>query len=147
MSTSQVQTVSTGTDKAKLAVSVLLVVGALVWAKSGRQRKSDSQAIDCFCRCAKDIWSSEKKRLRPCGFGERWSRFEGHRQERPFGRWSRTVTLPDRVDSTEVSASFAEGVLTINLPKAEEAKPRQIVVSARRENHKGSAPSTEEARS
>jgi len=51
------------------------------------------------------------------------------RQERQFGRWARTVSLPDRVDNTQVSAQFSQGVLTITLPKAEEAKPRQIVVS------------------
>jgi HSP20 family protein len=50
------------------------------------------------------------------------------RQERPIGRWSRTVTLPDRVDSTQVSASFANGILTVSLPKAESAKPRHITV-------------------
>jgi len=52
------------------------------------------------------------------------------RQERPMGRWSRTVTLPDRVDSAEVSAAFANGILIVNLPKAESAKPRQITVTA-----------------
>jgi HSP20 family protein len=52
------------------------------------------------------------------------------RQERPVGRWSRTVTLPDRVDSAQVSASFAHGILTVQLPKAESAKPRHIVVTA-----------------
>jgi HSP20 family protein len=46
-----------------------------------------------------------------------------------MGRWSRTVTLPDRVDSGQVSASFANGILTVNLPKAESAKPRQITVT------------------
>ncbi len=51
------------------------------------------------------------------------------RQERQFGRWTRTITLPDRVNSANVSASFAHGVLTVTLPKAEEAKPRQISVS------------------
>ncbi len=51
------------------------------------------------------------------------------RQERQFGRWTRTITLPDRVNSLDVSASFAHGVLTVNLPKAEEAKPRQISVT------------------
>jgi HSP20 family protein len=51
------------------------------------------------------------------------------RQERQFGRWTRTVTLPDRVDSTKVSASFGNGVLTVTLPKAEESKPRQISVT------------------
>lgn len=52
------------------------------------------------------------------------------RQERPMGRWSRTVTLPDRVDNEQVSASFAGGILTINLPKAAEARPRHIAVTA-----------------
>jgi HSP20 family protein len=52
------------------------------------------------------------------------------RQERPFGRWTRTVTLPDRVDSTQVSASFANGILTVTIPKAESARPRHISVTA-----------------
>jgi len=51
------------------------------------------------------------------------------RQERPFGRWTRTVTLPDRVESGQVSAAFAQGVLTVTLPKAEGARPRQISVT------------------
>ncbi len=51
------------------------------------------------------------------------------RQERHFGRWTRTVALPDRVDGTRVSASFAHGILTITLPKAEGAKPRHISVT------------------
>jgi len=51
------------------------------------------------------------------------------RQERQFGRWTRTVTLPDRVDGAKVSASFADGVLTVTLPKAEESRPRQISVT------------------
>jgi HSP20 family protein len=52
------------------------------------------------------------------------------RQERPVGRWSRTITLPDRVDCTQVSASFTNGILTVNLPKAESAKPRHISVTS-----------------
>jgi HSP20 family protein len=52
------------------------------------------------------------------------------RQERPMGRWSRTVTLPDRVEGDLVSASFASGILTITLPKSEGAKPRHITVTA-----------------
>jgi HSP20 family protein len=51
------------------------------------------------------------------------------RQERQFGRWTRTITLPDRVESASVTASFAHGVLTVTLPKAEEAKPRQISIN------------------
>jgi HSP20 family protein len=52
------------------------------------------------------------------------------RQERPMGRWTRTITLPDRVDRAQVGASFSDGILTVSLPKAEEAKPRQITVTA-----------------
>jgi HSP20 family protein len=52
------------------------------------------------------------------------------RQERPMERWSRTITLPDRVESTQVGASFADGILTITFPKAESTKPRQITVTA-----------------
>jgi HSP20 family protein len=52
------------------------------------------------------------------------------RQERPMGRWSRTITLPGRVESSQVEASFSEGILTVSFPKAESVKPRQIAVSA-----------------
>lgn len=51
------------------------------------------------------------------------------RQERTMGRWARTITLPDRVDSAQVSASFTNGILTVTLPKAESARPRHITVT------------------
>jgi HSP20 family protein len=51
------------------------------------------------------------------------------RQERPVGRWVRTVTLPDRVESAQVAASFSDGILTVSIPKAEDARPRRIVVA------------------
>jgi len=66
------------------------------------------------------------ERKRPEGVSDESYR----RQERQFGRWTRTVSLPDRVDSAQVSAAFAQGLLTITLPKAESAKPRQISVKA-----------------
>jgi HSP20 family protein len=66
------------------------------------------------------------ERKRPEGVSDESYR----RQERPFGRWTRTVTLPDRVETAQVSAAFAQGVLTITLPKAEGARPRQITVTA-----------------
>ena len=47
-----------------------------------------------------------------------------------MGRWARTITLPDRVDSAQVGASFSDGILTVSLPKAEDAKPRHITVTA-----------------
>jgi HSP20 family protein len=51
------------------------------------------------------------------------------RQERPMGRWARTVSLPDRVDSLQVAATFSNGILSVNIPKAESAKPRHISVA------------------
>ena len=51
------------------------------------------------------------------------------RSERFFGRFHRSVTLPATVDSTRVTAAYKDGVLTVTLPKAEEAKPKQIQVS------------------
>ncbi len=52
------------------------------------------------------------------------------RQERIFGNWTRSLTLPDRIESDEIRAHFEHGVLTVTLPKAETAKPRQITVTA-----------------
>lgn len=54
---------------------------------------------------------------------------EVFRSERFFGRFQRSVTLPATVDSTKVTAAYKDGVLTVTLPKAEEAKPKQIQVN------------------
>ena len=51
-----------------------------------------------------------------------------HRRERTAGTFRRIMSLPVRVDTGKVSAKVKNGVLTIVLPKAEEAKPRQISV-------------------
>ena len=51
------------------------------------------------------------------------------RSERYFGKFQRSVTLPTAVDANKVNASYKDGVLTVALPKAEEAKPKQIAVS------------------
>jgi HSP20 family protein len=53
----------------------------------------------------------------------------GVRSERYFGRFQRSVTLPAVVNADQVRASFQDGLLKIELPKAEEAKPKQIEVS------------------
>ena len=50
------------------------------------------------------------------------------RVERSFGRFHRAVRLPDRVDPDSVTATHKDGLLTIVVPKAEEAKPRRIEV-------------------
>ncbi len=54
---------------------------------------------------------------------------EVFRSERYFGKFQRSVTLPVAVDAGKVQASYKEGVLSIDLPKAEEAKPKQIAIS------------------
>jgi len=51
-----------------------------------------------------------------------------HRKERDAGNFRRIISLPTRVDSDRVTAICKNGVLTVTLPKAEEAKPRQISV-------------------
>ncbi len=56
---------------------------------------------------------------------------ESFRSERFFGQFSRTVTLPAPVKADGVTATYADGVLTITLPKAEEAKPRKIEVNVK----------------
>jgi HSP20 family protein len=52
-----------------------------------------------------------------------------HRIERLYGNFVRTFTLPQTVDSDQVSANYDSGVLTIDLPKKAEAKPKQIKVA------------------
>jgi HSP20 family protein len=52
------------------------------------------------------------------------------RIERRYGQFTRTLTLPSTADVEKVDASFDKGVLTIEVPKREEAKPRKITVKA-----------------
>ncbi len=51
-----------------------------------------------------------------------------HRYERTYGSFERSFTLPSFVDSDKVAAKFDNGVLTVALPKAEKAKPREIAL-------------------
>ena len=51
-----------------------------------------------------------------------------HRREREAGKFSRIVSLPAQVDTGKVEARCNDGVLTVVLPKAEAAKPKQIAV-------------------
>ena len=53
-----------------------------------------------------------------------------HRQERTPIRFSRSFTLPCRINPENASASIKDGVLTVTLAKAAEAQPRQISVKA-----------------
>jgi len=68
--------------------------------------------------------------------GERKSEHAGqetgvYRSERFFGRFQRTVDLPTGVDASRVKADYRDGILTVTLPKAEEAKPKRISVNVK----------------
>jgi HSP20 family protein len=51
-----------------------------------------------------------------------------YRMERFYGSFSRSFTLPVTVDTEKIKAEYRDGVLTVHLPKVEEAKPRKIKV-------------------
>ena len=51
-----------------------------------------------------------------------------HRIERTYGSFSRSFSLPANVATQKADASFKDGVLTVTLPKTDEAKPRQIAI-------------------
>ncbi len=51
-----------------------------------------------------------------------------HRREREGGRFSRAIALPGDIDAEHVKARLVDGVLTVTVPKAEKAKPRQVKV-------------------
>ncbi len=62
--------------------------------------------------------------------GEHEERKEGYyRVERSFGRFSRSLTLPDGVDADAVRANFEDGVLEVRIPKPEARKPRKVSIS------------------
>lgn len=52
------------------------------------------------------------------------------RIERRYGAFSRTLSLPSTADSERIDASFDKGILTIEVPKREEAKHKKITVKA-----------------
>ena len=52
-----------------------------------------------------------------------------HRVERTYGTFTRSFSLPNSVDADKVTASYNDGVLTLTMPKKEEAKPRTIKIN------------------
>jgi HSP20 family protein len=66
-----------------------------------------------------------------------------YRVERSFGRFSRSLTLPDGVDPDAISASFDRGVLSVTIPKPEQRKPRRIQIGGAAANGNGSAGAVE----
>jgi HSP20 family protein len=53
-----------------------------------------------------------------------------YRVERSFGRFSRSLQLPEGVDAERISAQFTNGVLEVTIPKPEQRKPRRIEIAA-----------------
>jgi HSP20 family protein len=51
------------------------------------------------------------------------------RVERTYGEFSRSFSLPNTVNAEAIGAEYKNGVLTVNLPKREESKPRQVKVT------------------
>ena len=61
------------------------------------------------------------------------TRHEGYqlvREESPAARYRAVYELPERVDSAHIKASLRNGILSVTLPKREEAKPRRIAIDA-----------------
>ncbi len=61
-------------------------------------------------------------------FEDKTQRENYHRVERQYGEFMRSFTIPTFVDATKINAEFKDGVLTVTLPKHEEARPKQISV-------------------
>ncbi len=57
---------------------------------------------------------------------------KGHyyRLERSYGTFSRSLSLPQGIKADEVAARFADGVLEVRVPKADEVKPRKVAIAA-----------------
>ncbi len=53
-----------------------------------------------------------------------------HRIERSYGTFHRSFSLPSSVDAEKVTARMKDGVLEVDLPKKEQAKPKQINIAA-----------------
>lgn len=54
-----------------------------------------------------------------------------HRIERQYGPWRRAFQIEVPIDAARVTATYADGVLTVHLPKRQEARPRQILIEDR----------------
>ncbi len=52
-------------------------------------------------------------------------------RERRFGQFQRSIALPERVDADKIEAEYRDGVLVLNIPKAEEIRPKRINVQVK----------------
>lgn len=84
--------------------------------------------------------------------GERKAEYERKekgffRLERSFGKFSRSLTLPEGIDPDKIAASFHDGVLDVTIPKPEARKPRRIEVAWNRNGNGNGKPATIEGSS
>lgn len=56
-----------------------------------------------------------------------------HRIERAYGSFVRSFSLPRSVDGSQIAANYRNGILEIEIPKKEEAKPRQIQIGSQKQ--------------
>ena len=54
-----------------------------------------------------------------------------HRIERTFGKYYRSFRLPELIKSDKIDAEFKDGQLTVSIPKAEEAKPKELEIKVK----------------
>lgn len=54
-----------------------------------------------------------------------------HRRERPNGTFSRTVTVPFRIEASSVTATYKNGVLEVELPRSAEERPKRIAITGK----------------
>lgn len=95
--------------------------GLVIRAEVPGVRKED---IDI--RIENNVLTLHGERRREEGFDEN----NAHRLERLYGAFTRSFSLPATVDSTKIAATYRDGVLEIVLPKAEEAKPKRILIQS-----------------
>jgi len=53
------------------------------------------------------------------------------RRERTEGDFEKAINVPTKIDQNKINASFDNGILTVTLPKTEEAKPKTITIEAK----------------
>ena len=80
---------------------------------------------DIDIQVKEDLLTIAGQRRAPGEAGQTW-----HRRERGYGRFSRVIRLPYRVDADKVQARFENGVLQIELHRPEADKPRRIEIKA-----------------
>lgn len=61
---------------------------------------------------------------------KRMGKSEDLRLEQPEGSFEKTIRLPSKIKENDIKAKFEDGILKVVLPKAEEAKPRQITIES-----------------